>query len=116
MLRCRSRILKDHARGASRHTESDIVDPSSSFGDIGHYLKPIWARRPDSDVAVSRDINAARRCTWPDPEGQEGPASHVADEEVCFVGSNVPGLRRKSLAVVLFEPNGGRVAGIGVDV
>ena len=75
-----------------------------------------WARSPDADVTISRDINTAGCRAWPDPERQARTASHVTDEEVGFVGTYVPRLRRKPAAAVLFEPDGWRVAGVGVDI
>src|SRR6185436_5374276 len=70
----------------------------------------------DADVAVRGDVDRAGRRAGTDAERQARAAGHVADEEVCFVGADVPGLRGEAARVVLLEADGRRVAGVDVQV
>ena len=51
-----------------------------------------------------------------DAEWKPGAASDIANEEVRFVASDVPGLRRETARAVLFETMCGSVTGVDMQI
>src|SRR6185503_13838465 len=62
-------------------------------------------RSPQSHIAVGRDVDTAGRSAGTNAEREARTAGYIADKKVRFVARDIPGLRRKTSGIILFESN-----------